>query len=290
MKYTTWAPALVLAGLVAACEQSPAGPDGPLPQFTHDPVNPANPEAFVEEAWVCKAGVGSGTFVASGNVGGSLVGGPAANVPFDLDAGECVQITQVGGLVANVTVTETATSLGTALQSVDIIQWTGGVGGSSSTSNVAGPSATGSVGGNTGTPGTGQGVTFVFHNVNVPVFSGNSINVQTVRITPTLVGGAVSSFTGSFQIKAFDQAVTVTDFDFRISRNGEAFFWSGDCATTPGTPLNVAKSTTVTVQITPDCAVGAGPVFNKGDDVRLEVIATLATGRVFSNSGFFKIP
>jgi hypothetical protein len=51
---------------------------------------------------VCKTGVGSGTFVATGNVGGTLGGGPAAGADLTLNAGECIQITQVGGSVANV--------------------------------------------------------------------------------------------------------------------------------------------------------------------------------------------
>lgn len=266
-------------------------PTSPLPpQFTHSSVDPANPDAFVEEAWVCKAGVGSGTFVATGNLPGSL-GAPAAGAEFTVNAGECVQISDIGGPVANVTVTETATSPGTQLASVDIIQRTGGVTGPINTTNVPGPSATGSVGGNVGgAPETAHGVTFVFYNEDVPVFLGNSINVQRVRIAPAFDAGSVSSFTGSFEITAFDKAVTVTGFAFRISRNGDAYFWQGSCTTVPGTPLNVGKSSTVIVTITPSCLVGPGPVFKKGDDVRLEVIATLATGRVFSNSGFYKVP
>lgn len=122
-----------------------------------------------------------------------------------------------------------------------------------------------------------------------PANSGNSINVQTVRVTPTLSSGRVTSFTGSFDIVAFDQPVTVVDYYFRLSRNGEAAFWTGECTTDPGLPLNVAKSTTVKVSIPTSCAVTDSPTFRSGDDVRLEVFAKLYTGRWFSNSGFFKL-
>lgn len=116
MKYTKWAPVLVLAGLVAACEQTPAGPDSPLPQFTHT----SDPGPVLEQLRVCKVGPGA-SFSVSYNPPISSDPAPGNNFDitnFDLDDGECMHIA-TAGFPVTATIVETPAG-GTELVSIDV--------------------------------------------------------------------------------------------------------------------------------------------------------------------------
>ena len=120
MKYTKWAPVLVLAGLVAACEQSPAGPDGPLPQFDHDlGLNPETPT--LEQLRVCKVGdVGASFSVTySPDISGANPGNDFDITNFDLAAGECLHIA-TAGFPVTATIVESAPAMGFHLESISV--------------------------------------------------------------------------------------------------------------------------------------------------------------------------
>lgn len=304
-----------VAALLAACADNPISPRNIETNLHLLPI--ASPA--LERLVICKAGpAGTYTFqanashpvlvdVASGvhnlsaasysvtvtagstiDIGGTVQQGACATF-FRDDAGTEDTHNHVGlasgSVDASVTVTETGIPAGIEFDHVVVYQ---NEGGTVTTSSSDVNSAVGRLGGGTGGL---TGAAIVFHNVALPVFSGNSINVQRVAISPVRdAAGSVTSFTGSFLITAFDQPVTVTDFTFKLSRNGDQPFWTGDCTTNPGTPLNVAKSTVASVTILSCDVVAPGTLFKKGDDVKLTVQATLATGRVFSNTGFFKVP
>lgn len=113
MKYTKWAPALVLAGLVAACDQSPVGPS-PTPQFLHDP-GPAPSAPSTEQLTVCKLG-SSGSFTVSYSPD---PGNPIVTGAFDLNAGECVHVA-TSGFTSTATIVETGVQMGFHLASIDV--------------------------------------------------------------------------------------------------------------------------------------------------------------------------
>ena len=303
------------AFILGACVDAPTSVRIPTTAQAHSiPISSPEVEFFV----LCKAGpVGTYSFdvtathqvlwnsatnahdLSSASYSITVNAGSTIDIGGTVEQGACATFTTpngnqhnhvglAGGFTdATATAVETTVPAGTVFDRVVTYQ---NVGGGVTTTSSQTNSASGRLGGNgTGIPGlTGSAV--VFYNKTVPVFSGNSINVQTVRVLPTLVGGYVNGFSGSFDVIAFDQPVTVSGLSFKVSRNGDKAFWQGSCSTSPAAPFNVGKSSTVAVSIAASCAVAGGPAFKKGDDVRLEVIATLVTGRVFSNSGFYKIP
>ena len=218
------------------------------------------------------------------DVGGNVVQGACATFSFNAASHNHIGLAS-GSVDAQATIVETVIPAGAVFDHVVTYQNVGGtVTSTSSTTN----SATGRFGGNGTGPSGLTGAVVVFYNV--PANSGNSITLQTVKVLPTRSGGYVTDFSGSFEVKAFDQPVTVVALSFKVSKNGEKAFWQGTCTTSPAVSFNVNKSSTVLVTIPPSCVIANSPSFKSGDDVRLEVIATLATGRVFSNSGFYKIP
>jgi hypothetical protein len=118
MKYTKWAPVLVLAGLVAACEQSPVGPS-PTPQFTHGVV-PGPRTATAELVWVCKVGpAASGPYNFNVDVSGST-SFAFPNATFSLNAGECIHIATGSNPGATVVVSEDEATLPAGVEFVSI--------------------------------------------------------------------------------------------------------------------------------------------------------------------------
>ncbi|MGH7500518.1 MAG: hypothetical protein ACREL7_02060 [Longimicrobiales bacterium] len=104
MKHIGWAPAMVLAGVVAACDQGPVGPGDSFPQFDHA-VGTVPQAAQAERLWVCKDGpAGTYDFTVSYN---SMVGNHFVEGAFTVDAGECVHVAS-SGLPLEATVTEGA--------------------------------------------------------------------------------------------------------------------------------------------------------------------------------------
>jgi hypothetical protein len=114
MKYTKWAPALVLAGLVAACEQSPVGPS-PTPQFDH--ANPGSTPT-TEQLKVCKLGDVAGSFSVTYS---SPPGNDFGISAFTLNPGECRHIATASAIsVATATIVEDAPPMGFHLESIDV--------------------------------------------------------------------------------------------------------------------------------------------------------------------------
>lgn len=149
--------------LLASCDQgsvsAPEALDGP--RFTANTVG--SPD--LEEFEVCKYGA-SATF---DYVVDDL--NPTPNQDgsgtFSLDDGECYVVTVVGGVGANVTVTETGTDPGYALDHVDVTTLTTS---GSSTTTVSGPTVTDFVAGG---PGGGPvGVLVEYYNVALPALDG----------------------------------------------------------------------------------------------------------------------
>jgi hypothetical protein len=97
MKYTKWAPVLVLAGFAAACDQNPVGPS-PAPQFTHA----VNSTPALEQLRVCKVGPAASFTVSYSPAPGNDFGISA----FDLADGECMHIA-TSGAPATATIVET---------------------------------------------------------------------------------------------------------------------------------------------------------------------------------------
>ena len=116
MKYTKWAPALVLAGLVAACDQSPVGPS-PTPQFTHD----VDATPTLEQLRVCKVGDVGASFSVSyvPDISGANPGNDFDITNFDLDPGECLHIA-TAGFPVTATIVESAPAMGFHLESIAV--------------------------------------------------------------------------------------------------------------------------------------------------------------------------
>lgn len=153
------------SGFLAACSGADVADPGRatrVPRFhVVTPLTPGNGVVGVEEFEVCKRG-SSATFsysVFNRNDGLTSTG------TFALSDGECIVVAQLGGLGADVTVTETGAETGFQLDHV--LVWTR-VGSTVTTATESGPSVTGFISGSAGNTIPLRGVLAEFFNVPSP--------------------------------------------------------------------------------------------------------------------------